>query len=139
MGDRFGWCQTLENVDDVLNMTYDYAIENNPNLNWIDEYRYNSSVTQVINKRFPGSMAVKKTKGGIKNSQSREAGNIGYTRRRQKNTICVGHYYAQRNTNDVNELAKTKIIKNYRVNIPMHCLMLTIISLLCHLMALRII
>jgi hypothetical protein len=75
-------------------MTYDYAIENNPNLNWIDEYRYNSSVTQVINKRFPGSMAVKKTEGGIKNGQSREAGNIGYTRRRQKNTICVGHYYA---------------------------------------------
>jgi hypothetical protein len=71
MGDRFGWCQTLENVDNVLNMTYDYAIENNPNLNWIDEYRYNSSVTQVINKRFPGSMTVKKTEGGIKNVQNR--------------------------------------------------------------------
>ena len=66
MGDRFGWCQTLESVDEVLNMTYDYAIENNPNLNWIDEYRYDSSVTQVINKRFPDSMTVKKTKGKSK-------------------------------------------------------------------------
>jgi len=66
MGDRFGWCQTLENVDEVLNMTYDYAIENNPNLNWIDEYRYDSSVTQVINKRFPDSMTVKKTNGESK-------------------------------------------------------------------------
>ena len=40
---------------------------------------------------------------GFKNGQSRETGNIGYTRRikpKQKhNTICVGHYYAQTNTN----------------------------------------
>ena len=36
-----------------------------------------------------------------------ETGNIGYTRRRQTkqkhNTICVGHDYAQTNTNNVNK------------------------------------
>ena len=39
--------------------------------------------------------------------KSRETGNIGYTRRRQEtqihNTICVGHHYAQSNTNNVNK------------------------------------
>jgi hypothetical protein len=36
----------------------------------------------------------------IKNGQSRETGNIGYTTRRQtkQNVICVGHHYAQANT-----------------------------------------
>ena len=37
----------------------------------------------------------------IKNGQSRETGNIGYTRRRKTkqkhNTIYVGHHYAQAN------------------------------------------
>jgi hypothetical protein len=37
------------------------------------------------------------TEGAVKNGQSREIGNIGYTRRRitkQKDTtICVGHHY----------------------------------------------
>ena len=37
------------------------------------------------------------TEGAIKKGQSRETGNLGYTRRRktkQKNdTICVGHHY----------------------------------------------
>ena len=47
MGERFGWSQRKGEDDDVLNMTYDYAIENYPNLKWIDEYRYDSSVTQV--------------------------------------------------------------------------------------------
>ena len=41
------------------------------------------------------------TEGAIKNGQSRETGNIGYTRRRKTkqkhNTICVGHHYAQTN------------------------------------------
>jgi len=41
----------------------------------------------------------------IKKGQSRETGNIGYTRRRKSNqkhnTLCVGHRYAQRNTNNV--------------------------------------
>ncbi|XP_052774907.1 uncharacterized protein LOC128213338 [Mya arenaria] len=47
MGDRFGWCQQEAKVDDVLNMTFNYAIENHPNLQWIEQYRYNSSVTQL--------------------------------------------------------------------------------------------
>jgi hypothetical protein len=46
------------------------------------------------------------TKGAIKKGQSRETGNIRYTRRiktKQKhNTICVGHHYTQANTNNVN-------------------------------------
>ena len=48
------------------------------------------------------------TEGAIKNGQSRETGNIGYTRRRKTkqkqkyNTICVGHHYTQTNTNNVN-------------------------------------
>lgn len=47
MGERFGWSQTSEKKDEVLNMTFDYAIENHPNMQWIDKYRYDSSVTQV--------------------------------------------------------------------------------------------
>jgi hypothetical protein len=38
------------------------------------------------------------TEGAITNGQSRETGNIGYTRRRKTkqkhSTICVGHHYA---------------------------------------------
>ena len=44
---------------------------------------------------------------GNQNGQSRETGNIGYTRWRQTkqkhNTICVGHHYTQINTNNVNK------------------------------------
>jgi len=47
------------------------------------------------------------TEGAIKNGQSRETGNIGHTRRRntnqKHNTICVGHHYAQTNTNNSNK------------------------------------
>jgi hypothetical protein len=47
------------------------------------------------------------TEGAFKNGQSIEIGNIGYTRRRKtkqkRNTICVGHHYAQTNTNNVNK------------------------------------
>ena len=43
----------------------------------------------------------------FKNGQSRETGNIGYTIRRQTkqkhNPICVGQYYSQTNTNNVNK------------------------------------
>jgi hypothetical protein len=43
----------------------------------------------------------------IKNGQSRETGNIGYTRRRKTkqkhNTIYVDHHYAKTNTNNVNK------------------------------------
>jgi hypothetical protein len=45
--------------------------------------------------------------GAIKNEQSRETGNIWYTRRRptqqKHNTICVGHHYTQTNINNVNK------------------------------------
>jgi len=41
----------------------------------------------------------------MKNEQSRETGNIRYTRRRKvqekHNSICVGHDYTQTNTNDM--------------------------------------
>ncbi|VDI38996.1 Hypothetical predicted protein [Mytilus galloprovincialis] len=47
MGDRFGWSQREDKKDETLNMTFNYAIENNPNLKWIDNYRYNTSVTQL--------------------------------------------------------------------------------------------
>ena len=47
------------------------------------------------------------TEGAIENRQSRETGNIGYTRRRKTkpkhNTICIGHHYARKNTNNVNK------------------------------------
>jgi hypothetical protein len=43
------------------------------------------------------------TEGAIINGQSRETGNIGYTRRRQTeqklNTIYVGHHYTETNRN----------------------------------------
>ncbi|VDI39379.1 Hypothetical predicted protein [Mytilus galloprovincialis] len=47
MGERYGWSQRKEDPDDVLNSTFDYAIESYPNLKWIDEFRYGSSVTQL--------------------------------------------------------------------------------------------
>jgi len=47
------------------------------------------------------------TKGAIKNGQSKETGNKGYTRQRKTkqkhNTICIGHHYTQTNTNNVNK------------------------------------
>jgi len=45
------------------------------------------------------------TEGTIKKVQSRETGNIGYTRRRKRKqkhyTICVGHHYTKTKTNNV--------------------------------------
>ena len=41
------------------------------------------------------------TEGAIKTWKSRETVNIGYTSKKH-NTICVGHHYAQTNTNNVN-------------------------------------
>jgi hypothetical protein len=47
------------------------------------------------------------TEGAIKNGQSIETGNIGYTRRiktKQKhNILCVGHHYTQTNKNNINK------------------------------------
>ena len=42
----------------------------------------------------------------MKNGQSRETGNIGYTRLRKTkqkhNTVCVEHHFKQTNRNNVN-------------------------------------
>jgi len=47
------------------------------------------------------------TEGAITNGQSRETGNIGYTRRRKikqkHNIICVEHHFTHANTNNVNK------------------------------------
>ena len=53
---------------------------------------------------------LEKTEGTIKNGQSREIGNIWYIihttkykQNKKHNTICVGHKYTQRNTNNINK------------------------------------
>ena len=47
------------------------------------------------------------TEGEVNNGQSRKTVNIVYTRlgktKQKYNTICVGHHYAQTNTNNVNK------------------------------------
>ena len=47
------------------------------------------------------------TEGAIRRGQSKETGNIGYTRQRKTKpkykTICVRHHYMQTNTNNVNK------------------------------------
>jgi len=74
---------------------------------------------------------VRETEGAIKNGQSRETDNIGYTRRRQAqktktkkqkqhthNTICDGHHYTQTNTHNVNKrwaLLQTTEVNSYFV------------------------
>ena len=47
MGERFGWCQPEGTKDDLLDMTFNFALENQPKLAWIGDYRFNTSVTQV--------------------------------------------------------------------------------------------
>ena len=55
--------------------------------------------------------ALENTEGTAKKGQSRETGNIGYTRRRntkqKHNAICVGHHYEQTHTDNVN---KTQVL-----------------------------
>jgi hypothetical protein len=50
---------------------------------------------------------LEKIEEAIKNGQSREMSNLGYTRQRKTkqkhNTICVGHHYMQTNTNNINK------------------------------------
>jgi len=47
--------------------------------------------------------------GAIENGQSRETGNIGYTRYRKKhNTKYVGHHYTQINTNNAKSRGKNE-------------------------------
>ena len=54
---------------------------------------------------------IENTEEVTQNGQSRETGNTGHTRQRKKQkqkqekpkTMCVGHYYLQANTNNVNK------------------------------------
>ena len=47
---------------------------------------------------------LKKTEGDITNGQSRETGNIGYTRKKGgKHNALDMHHYPQTNTNNVNK------------------------------------
>jgi hypothetical protein len=46
------------------------------------------------------------TEETIKNGQSRENGNMGYTgktKQKKHNAMCAGHHYVQANTNNVNK------------------------------------
>ncbi|KAL5013818.1 hypothetical protein ScPMuIL_008088 [Solemya velum] len=47
LGMRFGWSQKQETPDNTLQHSYDYAVENHQTLKWIDDYRFNTSVTQL--------------------------------------------------------------------------------------------
>ena len=48
MGERYGWAQPENKPDDLLNQSFDYAIDNFPvQLGWLERYRFNTSVTQV--------------------------------------------------------------------------------------------
>ncbi|XP_033745872.1 LOW QUALITY PROTEIN: uncharacterized protein LOC117331312 [Pecten maximus] len=47
LGQRFGWSKPEDKEDEALMKSFDYAIENHPNLGWIDQYRDNTSVTQL--------------------------------------------------------------------------------------------
>ena len=64
-------------------------------------------VTQIV-VEYTWKKTLDKTEAAIKNTQSRETGNIEYQRHKNKdkqkknrNTICVGHHYAQTNSNNV--------------------------------------
>ena len=63
------------------------------------------NATYIFSKKI--KQTFENTEGAIKSGQSRETGNIGYTRRRQTkqkhNTKCVGHHYTQTSTHNVNK------------------------------------
>jgi len=54
----------------------------------------------TVNSTY-GKYTLENTDGAIKNGQSRETGNVGYTRRRQTKTKT--QHYKQTNTNNVNK------------------------------------
>ncbi|XP_070541009.1 uncharacterized protein [Ptychodera flava] len=47
MGDRYGWSQKEGEEDELLDGSFDYAIENNPKFEWIKDYRYDTSITKL--------------------------------------------------------------------------------------------
>ena len=65
-----------------------------------------SQIDSVSSRTVCLKKTLENTVGTIKNGQSRETGNIGYTRRRKTkqkhNTICVGQHYIQTNIINVN-------------------------------------
>jgi len=59
------------------------------------------------NKHLPLTLInVREYRRENKKGQSRETGNIGYTKRRKtkqkQNTLCIGQHYTQTNINNVN-------------------------------------
>jgi hypothetical protein len=65
--------------------------------------QYNSIV--IIQWLNINKLTLANTEGAIENEKCRETGNIGYEEKQNKkyNTICVGHYYTQTNTHNVNK------------------------------------
>jgi alpha-ketoglutarate-dependent taurine dioxygenase len=63
------------------------------------------NLRRVINYITLYSINVRENRRGDQNGQSRETGNLGYTRRRKTmqkhNAICFGHPYSQANINNV--------------------------------------
>ena len=71
----------------------DYGYQNvNETKRSMEKYKY-VGCTKIMHC----IIKVREYRRGNQKGQSRETGNIGYTRRRKKiktNTICVGHHYA---------------------------------------------
>ena len=62
-------------------------------------YLQNNYLAIALQRFYFCVLMLNNTEGAIKNGQSRDTGNIRYTKRRQTkqqqhNTICVGHHYA---------------------------------------------
>ncbi|CAH1253937.1 TEP1 [Branchiostoma lanceolatum] len=47
IGERFGWSQKEGEPDKLLNASFDYAIKHNEDLKWIEDHRFDTSVTQL--------------------------------------------------------------------------------------------
>ncbi|XP_030831949.1 TPR repeat-containing protein DDB_G0287407 [Strongylocentrotus purpuratus] len=47
MGDRFGWSQSSKFKDELLDKSYDTVVDAYRQFKWVDDYRFNSSVTQL--------------------------------------------------------------------------------------------
>ena len=67
--------------------------------------------------KWPSKINVREYWRGNKKLTIQLTGNIGYTRWRQTkqndDTVCVGHHYAQANTNNVNKTCALLQIKTH--------------------------
>ena len=52
LGDRFGWSQTEKKKDKLLDKSYEFAIDNFKQFKWLQEYRFDTSVTKVSEFAF---------------------------------------------------------------------------------------